>query len=410
MWARRDVLRLGLASAVLSLGAGGDAAGPGFRRSVRAPTYFVFVHLYGGMDAILTTNPRTRDSIESNVDLPYPVGGITSSGNTLFGPALAPLQPFARDMVVVNGVQVRTVGHQPGTDQFVRLRLGSQGTLPSVFDILAAHRTTQPLGTITWYGGRSIEYTSSAFDGWLFDQLDGRRPADLELLAKTFRRDADRALQGQGGSGAHDRMAAESLRASARLMEVLPSVPKFQGTHVTDDGAAQRLHEQFQRTVWALQNDITKCVAIVDEGWDSHQHNLGNQNRCAGRMFPALAAFLRRLQNTKNQYGRLSDQTLVFVGSELGRFPVLNSEQGKHHLPEAPYMLFSPYLHADGKGAYGATGRHMESLSIDLRTGREAGVGGTFLDIEDMGTTILHVAGIDPKVYGYSGRVLPFLV
>jgi hypothetical protein len=407
MWARRDVLRLGLASALLSVGMSGRTR-PEYRPPVKAPKYFVFVHLYGGMDAILTTNPRTRDSVDSSVDLPYEANAIKARGNACFGPALAPLTPFARDLVVINGVQVRTVGHQPGADQFVRLRLGSQGDLPSLFDILAEHRTTQPLGTITFYDRRPVGFTSSAFDGWLFDQLDERQPADLERLASVFRRDADRALA--DGASAHGRMAADNLRASAHLMDVLPKLPRFTPERVGGDDSTQRLNGQFQRAAWALQNDVARCVAIIDEGWDSHQHNLSNQTRAASRVFPALASFLARLARIKNADGALAEQTLVFVGSELGRFPILNSEQGKHHLPEAPYIIFSPFLRVDGAGAYGATGRRMEALPIDLRTGRAAAAGGTYLDLEDLGTTILHVAGIDPKLYGYSGRVLSFLV
>jgi hypothetical protein len=53
----------------------------------------------------------------------------------------------------------------------------------------------------------------------------------------------------------------------------------------------------------------------------------------------------------------------------------------------------------------------MAALPVSPRTGLEAPSGTHAVVLDDVGTTLLHLGGVaDPKVYGYEGRVLEFLV
>lgn len=63
-----------------------------------------------------------------------------------------------------------------------------------------------------------------------------------------------------------------------------------------------------------------------------------------------------------------------------------------------------------GGRAFGRTGRMMEALPIDLNTGRATGNGGSVVTLDDVGATLLRSVGVDPELYGNSGRHLPFLV
>lgn len=109
----------------------------------------------------------------------------------------------------------------------------------------------------------------------------------------------------------------------------------------------------------------------------------------------------------------LAAQTLVVMGSEIGRFPALNGQHGKDHFPEAPCVLFGAGVNAGGgKGAvYGRTGKKMEAARVALATGRDTAVNGHEVLLDDLGATLLYLGGVsDPSVYGYDGRVLEFLV
>jgi hypothetical protein len=126
-----------------------------------------------------------------------------------------------------------------------------------------------------------------------------------------------------------------------------------------------------------------------------------------------IARFLDELSRRRTRRGPLSAQTLVLIGSEIGRFPALNTAHGKDHFPEAPLVLFGAGINAGGgKGAaYGRTGADMAALPVSSRTGQEAPSGNHAVQLDDVGTTLLHLGGVsDPGVYGYVGRVLEFLM
>jgi hypothetical protein len=51
----------------------------------------------------------------------------------------------------------------------------------------------------------------------------------------------------------------------------------------------------------------------------------------------------------------------------------------------------------------------MQGLKVSSKTGLPVDVGGEHLVLDDLGTTLLHMAGINPELYGYLGRRLSFL-
>jgi hypothetical protein len=52
----------------------------------------------------------------------------------------------------------------------------------------------------------------------------------------------------------------------------------------------------------------------------------------------------------------------------------------------------------------------MQALPLSRRTGQADGRGGELVTLDDVGATVLHIAGLDPAHYDYSGRILDFLV
>jgi hypothetical protein len=51
----------------------------------------------------------------------------------------------------------------------------------------------------------------------------------------------------------------------------------------------------------------------------------------------------------------------------------------------------------------------MEALPVSLASGEAVAQGGHKLQLDDLGATLLHRAGIDPGLYGYNGELLRFL-
>ena len=175
------------------------------------------------------------------------------------------------------------------------------------------------------------------------------------------------------------------------------------------DYVAQSMAESLERALWLIENDLC-CGVVLDLGllgWDTHIRNESKQGEMNGNFARFFDDYLGELHTRSNAHGTLASQTVTIVGSELGRFPHQNDMLGKDHLPQTSFMFAGPGLRA-GK-SFGLTGKRMEGLPIAYADGAPAASGRVpFLD--DIGTTLLHLAGIDPERYGYSGEVCKFLL
>jgi hypothetical protein len=384
------------------------------RLPARRPRYVVNFLLPGGMDSVYTLDPKRPGELEPGLDLPFAPGDITEGAIPL-GPQFKPLARWVDRMSVLQAVAVDTANHQTGHTQAIRLKTRPDRRMPGIFDIIGAHRDTQVLPSIYLNSIYSQDYSPTGFFGdpstdfghrsGLLETLDSTEPEDLMHLARGVRKNAASL-----GRSQEDLRTAESMNAVATLFERLAHAPRLAlqpwPVPVREPVGMANLA---QRTLWLLEHDLTACAFVSMEGdWDTHQNNARQQIAMNRELAAVLDRFLGELHRRSNQFGRLADNTLLIVNSELGRFPRLNDLAGKDHFPVAPFMMFGPSMNA-GK-VFGATNRRMEAIPLSPRTGRPVGAGGHTLRLDDIGTTVLHIAGLDPERYGYDGRVLDFLV
>ena len=429
MLSRRALLQSGLVSLLLSPKAIGAApAGVTRQSSRRRPRYYLFIILGGGMDASLTTDPKVRAEVDADVDLSYAPTDIVSSGDLRFGPLMKDIARWAPKMAVVNGVQVKTANHETGYRQILRFKTNVSDQMPGILEIIGAQRDGQPLaccslGYLTqwmyspneWFGARTAHSGSRAEEQnrSIFDLLDESSPSELEMLAEIFAGHA-KNLRTQGRSQA-GRMTANNIEQAATLFARLEKIPRFKEERWSDEVFTQQNARYLQRTLWTFRNDLSASSFVVLYGtsqptWDTHEYNLIEQSARAKEFFGVFDRFLMELHRSSNEHGNLLENTLIVVGSELGRFPKLNSWQGKDHFPEAPYFLLGSGINSGTRGAsYGQTGRQMQALPVSLRSGRPSG-SGDCLTLDDLGATLLHIANVDPTTHDYGGRILDFLV
>ena len=396
---RRDALKLGLSALVcLPLSARVLSVRAAVQSRAR-PRHFVSLFLSGGIDAIFTTDPKTTKDVEAWVDVPYAPKEIVDAGGMRLGPHFASLAKHAPRIAIVNGVQVRTANHNTGREQFLRMRTGTRPDMPTVMQAIGLGKTTQAVGCMTWqYGSPQMQS--------LFDETT---PDDLLRMARALR-----AQKGLAEHGVEGRVASENAAEAATLCERVAKTPRMKVETWSADADAQRFAVSLQRVLWVLENDLARAFELnvggIDQPWDTHSFNTERQTKMA-RMIPMVARFFAELASRKTARGALADETLVVTGSEIGRYPGINGQKGKDHLPEVPLVFFGAGIDAGSRGAtYGRTGKKMESLAVSLRTGKDE-AGGHTLVLDDVGTTLLHLAGVaDPSAYGYRGRVLEFLV
>lgn len=416
---RRDALKIFGTSAALPFVPLSQRAFGGIRHRDDRPRYFVFVFISGGLDAIYGPDPKTRADVAPGVDVPYKPDQISTFGKQSVGPFLKVLGDWNQELSIVKGVHTGVLNHISGGVQFLRLKLGSDRRMPSIMSILGAERDSQAVPNLsvgfTSLDDFSPDFHGSSSFGSFYRMLEASPPEDLRRLAKSYRRHAKRL--GGRGAPATQKQTAENLLTSARLFERVVDVPKLEkeswGTRAKKEDRESRGAEvppmeetSFQRILWILENDLACSVLTGSYGWDTHQYNDRDQTTHASRLFPALARFIDELHRRRNRFGTLADNTVLFIGSELGRFPRLNQFSGKDHFPDVTYMLMGKSLK---NGAFGATGKQMEGLPVSLRTG-SPGPNAHKPSVNDMAVTLLSLAGIAPGAYGYSGKLLSFLL
>jgi hypothetical protein len=423
-WSRRSVLKLGLSSMALSLAGCGERPQKLQKRVSRErPRYYVIMLLGGGFDAIYTTNPKVAADLEPGIDLPYTQDEIVDAGDLQLGPHFAPLARWSKHMAIVNGVKVGVANHETASTQFNRMRTKAKDSMPSLLDVIAGYRDEQPLGCVTMGPMVYWDY-SSGFLGApekivtaraaidpnnrnLFDEIDATDVADLERLAKIYRQDARRL---RVSNASPERLTtAQNLDDCAALIQRLPTIPRFELRQWSQIPARQNLARNLQRILWLFENDLASCVYVRlgFAEWDSHYSNVFRQTEWNAHFATQLDQFLTELAHRRNAHGTLMSNTLVTIGSEIGRFPRINSDQGKDHFPEVSMMFLGSGIR--GGNAFGHTGREMEAQPISRKTGRQVDAGGVSVVLDDVGTTLAHIAGVDAARHGYFGRRLEFL-
>ncbi|MBX7101758.1 MAG: DUF1501 domain-containing protein [Myxococcaceae bacterium] len=423
---RRDFLRqaglmLSSAAVLPSLARATEAPRPR-----TAPKALVHILLQGGMDAILTTDPKERRELNPDIDLPYAPEDIRTVGATRVGPLFKVLEPWVPRLAILNGVQCSTVSHLTGVQQAKEMRrtyprarsLGLAGTLGTLRPLGAplAQTVFEPLHgpfPLTPSAGRTLNLPWS--------EMPGRDRDVLFKLSRLARERPRRALVqevlesqlgvagGEPMQVARDLLARMPLEPLPELEKILPPGPdSYARDFVLDEWA-----HVFRDILFMVRHDL--CNAFYVSGpfprWDTHQWNLKVQGQNMGVFGPALAWFLKALETqTDVATGRpLSEQVGIVFSSELGRFPVKNEYEGKDHFPELPVVLLGPGLRP---GVYGETDKRMQGQPISLRTGRpSSGAKDVVPTIDDVGATVLSWFGVeDLAAVGYLGERLDFLL
>jgi hypothetical protein len=423
-WTRRQFIRsagLGLAAA---------AALPRARASAppRRPRCLVQIYLSGGVDAILTTNPKLRTEVAPVVEIPYEPQEIRQVGAVRVGPLLAGLERHVPKMAILNGVNCSTVSHVTGTQQTAQMRRLSPPLAPSLIETVGRlQRRGAPLDAITFVQakdvflrpptapGRSLTLTASgAADNLALIRLakmakDGARWPVIERALRDELRACD--------APSYCRPLEESLALLTRLRELeipdpkpvpVPDDPTF-GDAATKARVGERVGGFIRNAVYILANRISPTLFVPIQEWDTHSDNLALQTDAAKRLVLMLGSLLDAFETARTIDGTLlADEVAVIISSELGRFPILNAMKGKDHFPEIPMVFIGPGIRP---GQYGETDRNLVATPISFQRGLPSSSARDAVPtIDDVGATILTWFGCeDPSALGYVGRRLDFL-
>ena len=371
----------------------------------------MLIVLSGGIDSVLTTDPRTRGEVASGIDVPYLSTDIGTTHGLRYGPHLRAVAEASEDVCFVNGIAVRTAGHVPGMGQMVRLKIGYRGNEPSILDLIGSHRDGEALRSMVAGDPACMAWAASGFRADnLMHRIYEIPPDERRMLSRVLRRQA----VGLRSESKSDRalVTADNYADVAALLERIESIPPLRHSRWSTDPAADYIANGLQTALWAFQHGVTRTMLVgigAGGAWDSHQYSTENQTQASHLFFPVFNRFLLAMKGTKTPRGSLLDHTLILTASELGRFPRLNSFQGKDHFPQIPAILAGGPLGSSRGQVFGQTDKELTAVAVSKQTGVTNGPNTGLLDLDDIGATVLWHAGLDPRVYGYHGRPLEFL-
>jgi uncharacterized protein (DUF1501 family) len=369
------------------------------------------------MDAVYGADPKTAREVDSGIDVPYASSAIITTKGAPLGPTFKALGPWTDRFAVVHGVRQNSANHQSGLVHTTCCRSNAVSGTPTLLDVLGARRShAEALGAVSigtaFAAAFSPKYigqpTPEQFGNrpGLLDHLDPLPPHELEQAARAMRREAKTIA----GTASEDQTTAENLNESAALLEGWARAPRFQPeewpiTGESDHGGGKDL----QRALWLFENGLARCatVALTGQNFDTHVLNTKLQPSLCEYLAELLAKLFGELDRRVVDGRSLASQTIVMVGSEIGRFPRLNAAHGKDHFPQVSMLVYGADL-ATGR-VYGGTDRSMVARAVALDSGAPE-TGGHLLTVDDIGTTMLALDGANPEVYGYTGARLRFLM
>jgi len=341
--------------------------------------YMVLVTLRGGFDSLLSLNPQDQTAVGDRMFVGYQADERVRGSRRLFGPLMGGLERHDEDLCLVHGVRSDTTSHPDGLAMLQRGRRRARSE--QIARILGATLSGDaPLETLDLLSG----------DGEPLVR-EGRRPSWADLRSEVHRRQAARI--GRGDMLVNGVRQTEAL--SRFLDEATGDAEELDERFVGDLATNLRLAFQAVRGNWA------RCVQVASRGlwFDSHSDNMRFQLLRQPSTWADLATFIDLLKSTKNEHGRLFDQTTLAVFSEFGRFPRLNGERGKDHFPENSWLLAGGGVR--GGVTVGATDSEGKSRPVDYRSGRLDGADTRPIFIDNTFATLVQIAGSSPTKHGY---------
>ncbi len=423
MWSRRQLLASSLAASAAGLSLP-LVAGPGTGRR-----HLVIVMALGGWDPTFVlddklsvspdqisgpddgSEPETDDDVETRISY----GDLSIVANAHKRPQVTaffdrwvdPGAELAVPCTVLNGVQVRSIGHREcrariltGTGSSASPDLGvitattlAEG-LPIPHMDLGGVGLTGPLACCAGTVGRRGQL-GMLLDPSQLQAPDGQLPyprSRLDLGATTAVQDA---LQARRLRFAERRgVDPISLRRLDDYQEALWRAEALAARSETlsetlSFGDQGSLAAQARTGVQLLTEGVshTLCLSDLNLLWDTHRR-LEDQHLFYDALFGGMDALLDELC-----LAELLDDTLVVVVSEMGRTPLYNTEGGKDHWPVTSAMVLGAGV--DGTRTVQATDDRMDAQPVDLETG-EPDPDGQLIGYDSLVAGLMERLDVDP--------------
>ncbi len=377
--------------------------------------YWIMVNAGGGWDPTITFDPKGgKDMDRTSVNQSYTPGEIKSSGNIPHAPtALVAggvtaascgdfLDLFHDRLMVLNGLDTSTNNHDSGSrtiwsgqlaegypsfGALVAAKALETLDLPMAFLSNGGYDSTGGLIPLTRVGSTdsiqrlaypNIRDPNNPKSDLYHSQATASRIAAAQAARLTALRSVQTLSSARSAMGSLY-LARESNGGLASLGEALKGkelvriedIPKLAAIPADSrnqvDGA-ERLMQQAQIALFAFKSGVAVSANLDIGGFDTHSNS---DNQQTVRQMHLLIA-LEYLYNQLDVLG-LADKTYVLVGSDFGRTPFYNEDDGKDHWNITSMLLSGPKI--PGNVVIGATDEAYKPKTVNTKTLAADGTG-----------------------------------
>lgn len=356
----------------------------------------IYIYLSGGMTHLDTFDPKRDKGVMGPTEMID-----TKVDNMKFGTHMGPLADYADKIAVINSMSSTNGAHEQG-EYIMRTGYEKRATI--------VHPTVGPWAE-TLLGKRGKELPDSVLVGQSTSSAGFMDPALSPLpiadpnggvpnttpIVEGERFDRRMQMAQKLGQQFIDKFKYSGPKSYVEYYEQANTLLKGDSLKAFDISGESNRSEYGENRLGQgcllarrLVEHGVRVVEVVAGGWDMHQDiDTGTQNRVP-EFATALAALLKDL----DQRGLL-DSTLVAVGTEFGRTPDLNMNNGRDHYPAA-YSCVLAGGGIKGGTVYGETDGQGKKVKANP------------VKPEDFLATIGYGLGLDLEEVVYSPTQRPF--
>jgi len=389
-----SILPIGGANLVRAAGAGGKAEN------------CIFFYMSGGMTHMETFDPKPgAETGGATKGIPTGVAGVEMAE---FMPELA--KRF-KDIAVVRSMTQKTGDHRGGA-YWMRTSYEPRATIihpsmgPWAQQLLGKRHDTLPDSVVIGGGG---EHPGAGFFGPQVSPLPIGDPDKGVQNAHPYSGVGDDLfnkrmdLMNTFDESFRKKFQTDEVKAYTQFYEETLKLMKSKDLETFDLSKEKDYQQKVERygntrigkgamLAKRLVSSGVRFVEVVSGGWDMHNDLWNAIPRTGGELDKALASLIDDLKAEG-----LFEKTIIAVGTEFGRTPIINANGGRDHHPRAFSTLFAGGGISGGQ-VYGSTDDKGIAVAENPVTPK------------DFNATIAYAMGLDLNkvVYSPSGR--PFLV
>ena len=371
-------------------------------------TFWLTIHASGGWDPTMICDPKGRaNETEVAPVNTYFTDEITEIGNFLVPPVEGMADfftEFQNDLLVINGIDVGTNGHEQGTR--ATWSGHTDANRPAFSALVAAAETLPPSLAFISNGGYDITAgmipvtrlpsTGTIHELAYPDRINPDNP-ESEFLPASMMEKIQLARQERMGRLQSEVHLPKTLNAMQVLEMVrsdnseLKSLVEVLPTELNEDDLLSQI--QVAMACFAAGVSISANVSIG--GFDTHNNHDNNQTPRLQRVVEAMA-FARQEAERLD----IADQFNLIVGSDFARTPYYNDGNGKDHWSIGSMMFMGADI-AGGR-VIGGTDNDQLPLAVNPTT-LELDGDGVFLTPGHVHAALRKIANIDnhPLVTGF---------